>query len=135
MGYDTDFTGEFYLDRPLSPEMHAYLRAFNRTRRCYTTRNHLPDPLREAVELPAGEDMEFYVGDDDEGHMESICTRVHFNYQGTIIRYNISPKTQPGLWCGWTPNEDGSSIVWDGGEKCYDYISWIEYLITKILEQ
>jgi hypothetical protein len=37
------------------------------------------------------------------------------------------------LWCQWIPNEEGDAIVWDGGEKFYNYVEWIQYLIDKIL--
>ena len=39
----------------------------------------------------------------------------------------------PGLWCQWRPNESGTTIEWDGGEKFYEYVAWIEYLITHFL--
>jgi hypothetical protein len=51
----------------------------------------------------------------------------------TVIDHNSAPSTQPGLWCQWTPNEDGTEIEWDGGEKFYSYIEWIVYLINKVL--
>ena len=41
---------------------------------------------------------------------------------------------QPGLWCGWRPNEDGTVIEHDGGEKFYDYTEWIQYLVHHFLE-
>jgi hypothetical protein len=31
------------------------------------------------------------------------------------------------------PNEDGSALVWDEGEKFYDYTEWIVYLINQYL--
>ena len=50
-----------------------------------------------------------------------------------IINYNKPPVTQPSLWCQWVPNKDGTEIKWDGSEKFYEYVPWIQYLITKIL--
>jgi hypothetical protein len=32
------------------------------------------------------------------------------------------------------PNDDGTAIVWDGGEKFYEYVDWIEYLINNFLQ-
>jgi hypothetical protein len=52
----------------------------------------------------------------------------------TVIDHNRPPETQPGLWCQWQLGEDGTTIVWDGGEKFYNYIEWIEYIIEKILK-
>ena len=39
----------------------------------------------------------------------------------------------PGIWCQWVPNEEGTSIVHDEGEKFYAYDAWIEYLIDEYL--
>ena len=33
----------------------------------------------------------------------------------------------PGYWCQWVIN--GNKLVWDGGEKFYNYVEWLEYLI------
>lgn len=43
-------------------------------------------------------------------------------------------KGMPGLYCQWIPNKDGTAIVYDGNEKFYDYVEWIEYLINKFLK-
>lgn len=37
----------------------------------------------------------------------------------------------PGFWCQWVPTEDGWGLVWDGGEKFYNYVEWLEHLINK----
>jgi hypothetical protein len=47
----------------------------------------------------------------------------------SIIDYNSPPYGQPGLWCQWTSNEEGTKLEWDGGEKFYSYVEWLEYLI------
>lgn len=39
----------------------------------------------------------------------------------------------PGLYCQWEPDEDGTHIKWDGGEKFYDYVPWMNYIIEKYL--
>ena len=71
-----------------------------------------------------GIEGEFYVnGEDFRGQGDDF----------TIVDYNKPPRTQPGLWCQWIPNVDGTAIFWDGGEKFYEYIPWIKYLIEKIL--
>lgn len=51
----------------------------------------------------------------------------------TIVDDNESPITQPGLYCQWTPNKDGTAIEWDGGEKFYEYTAWLKYIIDKFL--
>jgi len=129
VGYTTDFEGSFKLNRTLSSEHKAYLTAFSNTRRmsrnAYKTRTR-PDPLRYAVNLKVGPEGAYFVG--EEGLFG----------QGTdaddIINYNEPPMGQPGLWCQWEPNEDGTCIQWDGGEKFYHYIEWLEYLIEHFLK-
>jgi hypothetical protein len=93
MGYTTDFTGAFTLDEPLTPDQVAYLKAFSKTRRIrreIEATSQLEDPLRVAVELPVGDQGEYYVGGDES----------------SVQNYNHSPRTQPGLWCQWVPSED-----------------------------
>jgi hypothetical protein len=51
----------------------------------------------------------------------------------SIVNYNTPPSGQPSLWCQWVPNENGTAIEWDGGEKFYEYVDWIEYLISNFL--
>lgn len=29
----------------------------------------------------------------------------------------------------WTPNKDGTAMVWNDGEKFYDYAEWLQWLI------
>ena len=113
MGYTTDFDGSFTVTPTLTEDDRVFLEKFSRTRRM--ARNVGPE---------YGVDGEFYVfgkGWAGQDHDE------------TIIDYNRPPRTQPGLWCQWVPTEDGNEIEWEGGEKFYDYVEWLEYLIEKIL--
>lgn len=112
MGYTTDFSGRFELNKPLTPKMQEFLTRFNETRR-----------MARNVE-GFGIEGEFYVfgkgsfGQDNEPN---------------VIDFNKAPRTQPGLWCQWTPSSDGKGIEWDGGEKFYAYTEWLVYLIHKVL--
>ena len=106
MGYTTDFRGAFILDKPLTPELQEFLTAFADTRRM------------KRKETGLGVENEFQVDDNND----------------TVLDGNLQPSTQPGLWCQWQPNEDGTEIVWDGGEKFYMYHIWLVYLIEKILK-
>jgi hypothetical protein len=38
------------------------------------------------------------------------------------------------LWCQWIATPDGRGIEWDGGEKFYHYIAWLQYIILHFLE-
>ena len=37
-------------------------------------------------------------------------------------------------YCQWMPTDDGMAIRWDGGEKFYDYVEWLEWIIDKLLK-
>lgn len=39
----------------------------------------------------------------------------------------------PGLYCQWIPTRDGSGIEWDGGEKFYESLKWMKYLMEKFI--
>lgn len=113
MGYTTDFSGRFELDKPLAPKMKKFLTMFNETRR-----------MKRNVDEAFGYDGEFFVfGTGSYGQ----------DNDSTIVDFNQQPSTQPSLWCQWVPNEDGTAIEWDGGEKFYAYSEWLFYLINKIL--
>ena len=51
----------------------------------------------------------------------------------SLVDFNFTPASQPGLWCQWTPTEDGTAIVWDGGEKFSRYVSWLGYILNHFL--
>lgn len=127
MGYTTDFDGEFTLDKPLTAAHVAYLTAFAQTRRMRrdaAITATLPDSLRDAVGLPVGEDGAYFVG-----------STHNFGQDNTpgILDYNSPPTGQPGLWCQWIPSANGEAIVWDDGEKFYEYEAWIRYLVATFL--
>jgi hypothetical protein len=129
MGYHTDFSGEFQLDKPLTPEHAAFLTDFaasRRMKRNASIAETFPDPVRIAANLPIGEDGEFYVG--------SAAVNCGQDDDGSVVNHNTPPASQPGLWCQWIPNEENTAIVWDEGEKFYYYVEWIKYLIEKLLQ-
>lgn len=115
MGYTTEFEGSFKLNKVLDAETLDFLTKLSHTRRM----------KRDAVKLKTayhkdfGIDGELFVDDD-----------VNDDY---VLDYNLPPSTQPGLWCQWRPNHKGTIIVWDGGEKFYNYVEWLQYIIEKIL--
>lgn len=113
MGYTTDFEGRFELNKKLTPTLKTFLTKFNQSRRM-------------ARKLPKkyGIEGEFFV--DGKGSFGQ-------DNDASVIDNNRPPKTQPGLWCQWTPSEDGKGIEWDGGEKFYEYIPWLEYIIKNFL--
>lgn len=122
MGYTTDFSGGITISPPVEPEHRDYINAFADTRRMKrdpATAELSPDPKRLAVGLPIGEDGEYFVGGD--GLMGQGTA-------GGVVNYNSPPANQPGLWCQWEVGED-SVLRHNEGEKFYNYVEWLEYLI------
>jgi hypothetical protein len=129
MGYTTTFNGRFTLDKPLAAGHAEYLKRFAETRRMKRAdydASKMPDPARELVGLPlGGPDAPYFtggIGDFGQGHDKSV--RGHGNRP---------PEGQPGLWCQWVPTEDYAGIEWDGGEKFYHYVEWLQYLMDHFL--
>lgn len=113
MGYTTDFHGSFKINKALDTETKAIVDGLSTTRR-----------MARNVGKEFGVEGEFYF--DNSGNYGQ-------NRTSDIIDYNRPPKTQPGLWCQWQTNELGTIIEWDGNEKFYNYVEWLEYLINKVL--
>jgi hypothetical protein len=141
MGYTTDFKGRFDLDKPLTPEHAAYLTKFSETRRMKrdaAKAEALPDPVRLAAELPIGDEGAYFVG--APGFMgqhedDSVLDGNLPPGQGRDGYSRTKPAgCQPGLWCQWIPTEDGRGIEWNQGEKFYEYVEWLKYLIAHFLK-
>jgi hypothetical protein len=127
MGYDTDFVGRFDITPPLTAEQTTYLRKFSATRRMRRDpmiARSMPDPERVAVGLPIGDEAAYFTGGDGSFGQDM---------DPSVRDANNSPTNQPGLWCQWRPSEDGTTLEWDGGEKFYDYIPWLEYIVEHFL--
>lgn len=37
---------------------------------------------------------------------------------------------KPGYYCQWVSNDEGTALIWDRGEKFYDYKEWLGWLIA-----
>ncbi len=128
MGYTTDFSGSFNLDKPLTEPHKNYLLKFSETRRMRWDSKKtelIKDPIRKAVGLPVGLQGEYFVG--ARGYYGQGPDRA-------VDDFNRPPKSQPGLWCQWVPTETGYGIEWNGTEKFYEYDKWLAYLIEHFLE-
>jgi hypothetical protein len=114
MGYTTNFDGGFDITPTLKKRDKEFLLKLSETRRMG----------RIGLDPKYGIEGEFYVeGKGDFGQER----------ESSIIDYNKPPSTQPGLWCQWVPNKEGTFLEWNGGEKFYEYVAWLEYIIDKIL--
>lgn len=127
MGYTTNFSGKFNLDKCLTIAQYNYLMAFSGTRRMARNEfavDQMRDHKRQAVGLPVGVQGEFFVGNEANFGQDR---------DASVLDHNHPPSTQPGLWCQWEPTEDGMHIVWNGAEKFYNYVEWLEYIIANFL--
>lgn len=129
MGYTTDFNGRFKFSKKLNQDQINYLEKLARTRRVKRDASlcvDVFDPVREAVNLPVGVEGEFCVfGSGFAGQDHDL----------TILNYNQEPRTQPGLWLQFVPDDTGTFYSWDGGEKFYSYFEWLHYIIVNILNK
>lgn len=131
MGYNTEFEGSFEFEEKLSDEMIQYINRFSTTRRMKRDVEKIKETYHDWKQLSfngnLGEDGEYFVGDSEW----LIDWRSRNNdIDPSIIDYNEPPATQPGLWCQWIVSLDGKYLEWDGNEKFYDYVEWLDYLIT-----
>lgn len=137
MGYHTEFEGQFNLDRSLSPEHKAYLERFAKTRHMLWNESQLPsipDPVREAAKLPPGLFGIYFTGITDTSISDTSSTHNGKPaYHPALLNYNLVPAGVPGLWCQWIPDQNGTAIEWDQGEKFYNYIEWLQFLIQHFL--
>jgi len=146
MGYTTEFVGEFRVEPPLSEHHRAYLEKFARHRRMKWDEAvvaSLPDPVRERVGLPVGKDGAYFLGTDNPNATQQTGLIDYNEPPGSLSCEEMKsrgldyghrePGQQPGLWCQWAPNADGTAIVWDEGEKFYRYVEWLRYLVENFL--
>jgi len=146
MGYTTDFEGQLKISRPLSEKKISYLNLLNETRRVKRNVNKLmtlykgkhgnPKPASKTPGDIYGYEGEYFAREDgqcgqgDDGSViDHNCPAGQTGFSQGKVKYG-----QPGLWCGWCITEDGKFLEWDGGEKFYHYVAWLEYLIKHFFE-
>lgn len=129
MGYSTDFFGKFEFNKPVEPWLIEYVNKFCETRRMKRDNDKIKELFPNWKDLcfngELGYDGEYFVGGTGmmgQGHDDSI------------INYNSPAFTQPGLWCQWVVTEDGKYLEWDGGEKFYSYMEWLDYLVCEFFQ-
>lgn len=130
MGYTTEFEGNLNIDEKMKKEHIEYVNLLSRTRRMKRDVNIIkalyPNWALMCLDGNLGTEGEFFCNPVSHGQVNDR----------SVIDYNRPPTTQPGLWCDWILKQDKDENVtleWDGGEKFYDYVEWLDYLIVKIL--
>jgi len=158
MGYTTDFQGQLSFDRVLTNEEVNYIKKFNDSRRMKRDVSKLYDIYKGEggnpflpKEQTYGNEGEYFVGGTGHGGQDRDDTIINYNESpGSVLKSNDEDfgtywsrhtkqikdgLCQPGLWCQWTIDEDGTHLVWDGGEKFYNYVEWLKYLINHFFEK
>lgn len=68
-----------------------------------------------------------------KGHFD-IAPKLDLDtYQALVTLADGDQKVGPGGYCQWEPTEDGLHLQWDGIEKFYNYVEWLEYTIKNVL--
>jgi len=126
MGYTTDFNGSLELTPPANEELTTFINAWKNTRRMKRDVSKLNEMFegRKGLKGNYGVDGEFFIGEGSFGQ----------DRDDSVLEYNAPPSTQPGLWCQWELSEDGKYLEWDEGEKFYNYVEWLEYMIANFFE-
>jgi hypothetical protein len=145
MGYTTDFEGSFSLSRPATEKEKDYINLFGDTRRMKRDVNKLMELFKgehgypfakdNTPEAIYGNEGEYFAREDGESGQYHDKSIIDFNLapgQETFGRH--STNGQPGLWCQWRLNDDGTELEWDDSEKFYSYVEWLQYLITHFFE-
>lgn len=129
VGYTTDFEGRAQLLGNIPDGMIDFVNAIAVTRR-----------MKRNVDKKFGIEGEYYtLGGGSFGQ----------DKEPNVIDQNTPPSSQPSLWCQWKIVSETLSIrksivdetqvlttnhfiQWDGGEKFYEYVPWMNYLIEKV---
>lgn len=132
MAYINKVQGQFYISPNLSESHLEYLKRFTELRRMkrdpIKTEKRL-DIVRKSVNLPAGQEGEYYVGQ-YVSHYEQTSAE-------DVIDSNQPPITQPSLWCDWKFRKNRFFMSKGDDELFYYehdvYIKWFHYLLDNFL--
>ena len=161
MGYTTDFDGSFKLSRPATAEEMSYINRIASTRRMQRDVTKLMELYKGQHGNPFAKDKtnadevygfrgEYFAKDDGDMGQSNDGSVIDHNaasgeiawkdYDGDWAKreelqnaINADIIKQPGLWCQWQL-DDETTLSWDGSEKFYNYIEWLQYLIAHFFE-
>lgn len=127
MGYNTEFYGSFCFDKPLTKEQILFIYNYSRTRHFIR-----PDVTPSKVMLDAG------INDVGSGAcyyaLDDVDNKYHNEWTKYKNHYN-DPGLCPGLWCQWIVSDSGLRLEWDGMEKFYNYLEWLNFLIENFFSK
>ena len=142
MGYTTDFSGSLEIKRPLTQKQVEYINRLASTRRMKRDVNKLMEIYKGKHGNPFAKDKtnahevygyegEFFAREDGQCGQSNDDSILEYNSPAGQVgfRQGQVDRGQPGLWCQWNISEDGKYLEHDGGEKFYNYVEWLKYLI------
>ncbi len=128
MGYSTWFDGSLKFNKPVEDWLVKYINGFSETRRMKRDNEKIkelfPNWKKMCFAGNLGEEGEYFIG--SLGFLGQ-------DKDGSVVNHNDPPAAQPGLWCQWVINED-DELVWDEGEKFYEYVAWLHYLVDNFFD-
>lgn len=128
MGYTTEFRGSLGFNKPVTEELKRYINKFANIRHMSRDVEKIKETFPNWKELcykgELGDNGEYFIG--GTGFMGQ-------DEDSSIVNYNCPPATCPELWCQWII-DDNDELSWDGNEKFYCYVEWLEYLIKHFFE-
>lgn len=93
-------------------------------------------PVDRSADEIYGNEGEFFIGDETTGVIDYNTPPGQLGYSKNFnVRYTENEKRikegkcQPGLWCKWIIED--KKLVWNGCEKFYYYVEWLQYMINK----
>lgn len=69
-----------------------------------------------------------------EFKLNKPLTEEHREFLANYADEDHEGEDTPSRFCQWIPNDDGTAILWDEGEKFRHFDKWIEYLIDTYLK-
>jgi hypothetical protein len=129
MGYDTYFSGSLKFNKEITPQLKEYINRFSDTRR-------MPrDNEKIKAAYPNWRELCFFGELGRKGEYFAPISKINGQESdGTVLDYNgYKESVHPGLWCQWII-DDNNELAWDGNEKFYEYVEWLDYLIYHFFE-
>lgn len=69
----------------------------------------------------------------------ALSKPLSFAQAKTLLEFNEDPdcipQPHPNSYMQWVPTESLQAIVWDQGEKFYDYTEWLRWLVRWLHDQ
>jgi hypothetical protein len=66
--------------------------------------------------------------------LDKPLTHAHWRRLSNFSQERHEEPAHPSIWCDWTPTDEGDGIEWNGTEKFYAYVPWLQYLIDHFLQ-